>query len=96
MRHWFKKTGENTIELKEKRWAAVKIVLIIFTVIAVYYNFIDPRYQNMTKTHIYTALLMGSRFFIHRRAFVKLHGRCKYSAQQKKSAHEKPWAGFVL
>lgn len=37
----------------------------------------------MTKTHIYTALLMGSRFFIHRRAFVKLHGRCKYSAQQK-------------
>ena len=48
MRHWFKKTGENTIELKEKRWAAVKIVLIIFTVIAVYYNFIDPRYQNMT------------------------------------------------
>ena len=49
MRHWFKKTGENTIELKEKRWAAVKIVLIIFTVIAVYYNFIDPRYQNMTK-----------------------------------------------
>ena len=55
MRHWFKKTGENTIELKEKRWAAVKIVLIIFTVIAVYYNFIDPRYQNMTKTHIYAA-----------------------------------------
>ena len=48
MRHWFKKTGENTIELKEKRWAAVKIVLIIFTVIAVYYDFIDPRYQNMT------------------------------------------------
>lgn len=37
----------------------------------------------MTKTHIYTALLMGSRFFIHRQAFVKLHGRCKYSAQQK-------------
>ena len=29
MRHWFKKTSENTIELKEKRWAAVKIVLII-------------------------------------------------------------------
>ena len=55
MRHWFKKTGENTIELKEMRWAAVKIVLIIFTVIAVYYNFIDPRYQNMTKTHIYAA-----------------------------------------
>ena len=55
MRHWFKKTGENTIELKEKRWAAVKIVLIIFTVIAVYYDFIDPRYQNMTKTHIYAA-----------------------------------------
>lgn len=55
MRHWFKKTSENTIELKEKRWAAVKIVLIIFTVIAVYYNFIDPRYQNMTKTHIYAA-----------------------------------------
>ncbi|NEN75573.1 hypothetical protein F9B74_04420 [Pelistega sp. NLN82] len=26
MRHWFRKTGENTIELKEKRWAAVKIV----------------------------------------------------------------------
>lgn len=50
----------------------------------------------ITKTHIYTALLMGSRFFIHRRAFVKLHGRCKYSAQQKKSAHKKPWAGFVL
>lgn len=37
----------------------------------------------MTKTHIYTTLLMGSRFFIHRRTFVKLHGRCKYSAQQK-------------
>ena len=55
MRHWFKKTGENTIELKEKRWAAVKIVFIIFTVIAVYYDFIDPRYQNMTKTHIYAA-----------------------------------------
>ena len=55
MRHWFKKADNNTIELKEKRWAAVKIVLIIFTVIAVYYDFIDPRYQNMTKTHIYAA-----------------------------------------
>ena len=55
MRHWFKKTGENTIELKEKRWAAVKIVLIILAITAVYYNFIDPRYQNMTKTHIYAA-----------------------------------------
>ena len=55
MRRWFKITDNNTIELKEKRWAAVKIVLIIFTVIAVYYNFIDPRYQNMTKTHIYAA-----------------------------------------
>ena len=48
MRHWFKKTGENTIELKEKRWAAVKIVLIILAITAVYYDFIDPRYQNMT------------------------------------------------
>ncbi|WP_233117355.1 hypothetical protein, partial [Aggregatibacter actinomycetemcomitans] len=55
MRRWFRKTGENTIELKEKRWAAVKIVFIIFTVIAVYYDFIDPRYQNMTKTHMYAA-----------------------------------------
>ncbi len=55
MRRWFKITDNNTIELKEKRWAAVKIVLIIFTVIAVYYDFIDPRYQNMTKTHIYAA-----------------------------------------
>ncbi|WP_109422860.1 hypothetical protein [Aggregatibacter actinomycetemcomitans] len=55
MRRWFKKTGENTIELKEKRWAAVKIVFIIFAVISVYYDFIDPRYQNMTKTHIYAA-----------------------------------------
>ena len=43
MRHWFKKTGENTIELKEKRWAAVKIVLIILAITAVYYDFIDPR-----------------------------------------------------
>ena len=39
MRHWFKKTGENTIELKEKRWAAVKIVLVIILVAGVYYNF---------------------------------------------------------
>lgn len=49
----------------------------------------------MTKTHIYTALLMGSRFFIHRRAFVKLNGRCKYSAQQK-NLPTKIGAGFVL
>lgn len=48
----------------------------------------------MTKTHIYTVLLMGSRFFIHRRAFVKLHGRCKYSAQQK-NLPTKIAAGFL-
>ena len=47
MRHWFKKTGENTIELKEKRWAAVKIVLVIILVAGVYYNFIDSRYNEM-------------------------------------------------
>ena len=47
IRHWFKKTGENTIELKEKRWAAVKIVLVIILVAGVYYNFIDSRYNEM-------------------------------------------------
>ncbi|MCQ9124117.1 hypothetical protein [Rodentibacter caecimuris] len=57
MRRWFRKTGENTIELKEKRWAAVKIVLVIFAIVSIYYNFIDPRYTNMTKTHIYAAFL---------------------------------------
>ena len=40
MRHWFKKTGENTIELKEKRWAAVKIVLVIILVAGVYLSLI--------------------------------------------------------
>ncbi|MCR1838027.1 hypothetical protein NSA18_09050 [Pasteurella caecimuris] len=57
MRRWFRKTDENTIELKEKRWAAVKIVLIILAMTAIYYDFIDPRYTNMTKTHIYAAFL---------------------------------------
>ena len=47
MRHWFKKTDENTIELKEKRWAAVKIVLVIILVAGLYYNFIDSRYNEM-------------------------------------------------
>ena len=52
MRHWFKKTGENTIELKEKRWAAVKIVLVIILVAGVYYNFIDSRYKETTWRHL--------------------------------------------
>ena len=47
MRHWFKKADNNTIELKEKRWAAVKIVLVIILVAGVYYNFIDSRYNEM-------------------------------------------------
>jgi hypothetical protein len=47
MRRWFKITDNNTIELKEKRWAAVKIVLVIILVAGVYYNFIDSRYNEM-------------------------------------------------
>ncbi|WP_241009011.1 hypothetical protein, partial [Aggregatibacter actinomycetemcomitans] len=62
MRRWFKKTDENTIELKEKRWAAVKIVFIIFTVIAVYYEFIDPRYQEFTIQELKFAFQPESRF----------------------------------
>ena len=62
MRRWFRKTGENTIELKEKRWAAVKIVFIIFTVISVYYDFIDPRYQEFTIQELKFAFQPESRF----------------------------------
>ena len=47
MRRWFKIPDNNTIELKEKRWAAVKIVLVIILVAGVYYNFIDSRYNEM-------------------------------------------------
>ena len=62
MRHWFKKTGENTIELKEKRWAAVKIVLIILAITAVYYDFIDPRYQEFTIQELKFAFQPETRF----------------------------------
>ncbi|THA05288.1 hypothetical protein D3M78_12005, partial [Rodentibacter pneumotropicus] len=48
MRHWFRKTGENTIELKEKRWAAVKIILGIVLLAGIYYSFIDSSYKEMT------------------------------------------------
>ena len=62
MRHWFKKTSENTIELKEKRWAAVKIVLIILAITAVYYDFIDPRYQEFTIQELKFAFQPETRF----------------------------------
>ena len=62
MRHWFKKTGENTIELKEKRWAAVKIVLIILAITAVYYDFIYPRYQEFTIQELKFAFQPETRF----------------------------------
>ena len=52
MRRWFKITDNNTIELKEKRWAAVKIVLVIILVAGVYYNFIDSRYKETTWRHL--------------------------------------------
>lgn len=62
MRHWFKKTSENTIELKEKRWAAVKIVLIILAITAVYYDFIYPRYQEFTIQELKFAFQPETRF----------------------------------
>ncbi|MBN6063280.1 hypothetical protein HYE62_02795, partial [Aggregatibacter actinomycetemcomitans] len=34
--------------MKEKRWAAVKLVLGIILVAGIYYNFIDSRYKEMT------------------------------------------------
>lgn len=52
MRRWFRKTGENTIELKEKRWGGIKIILGIILLIGIYYNFIDPRYKDDTWRYI--------------------------------------------
>ncbi|WP_077586619.1 hypothetical protein [Rodentibacter caecimuris] len=48
MRSWFRKTDENTIELKEKRWAFIKIIFGIMLLIGIYYSFIDSRYKEMT------------------------------------------------
>ncbi|OOF78717.1 hypothetical protein BKG96_05260 [Rodentibacter caecimuris] len=62
MRRWFRKTDENTIELKEKRWAAVKIVLIILAMTAIYYDFIDPRYQAFTIQELKFAFQPETRF----------------------------------
>lgn len=48
MRRWFRKTDDNTIELKEKRWAFVKVFLGIILLAGIYYNFMDPRYKEET------------------------------------------------
>ncbi|OOF63657.1 hypothetical protein [Rodentibacter pneumotropicus] len=55
MRRWFRKTDENAIELKEKRWGWIKIILGLILMGGGYYDFIDARYQEMTKTYIYAA-----------------------------------------
>ncbi|EHB89401.1 hypothetical protein [Aggregatibacter aphrophilus] len=55
MRHWFEKTDENTIEVKEKKWGFVKAFFMALIIGWIYYDFIDPRYQEMTKNHIYAA-----------------------------------------
>ena len=52
MRHWFSKVDENTIELKEKRWAPVKIVLCFILIVSVYYDFINPNYKKDTLRYI--------------------------------------------
>lgn len=50
----------------------------------------------MTKTHIYTALLMGSRFLFIDGHSLNFTADANTAHSKKKSAHEKPWAGFVL
>ncbi|TCP96511.1 hypothetical protein EDC44_10444 [Cricetibacter osteomyelitidis] len=52
MRRWFRKTGENTIEVKEKRWGILKLLFLVFIMIGIYYDFIDPRYKDNTWNNI--------------------------------------------
>ena len=52
MRRWFKITDNNTIELKEKRWAFIKIIFGVMLLIGIYYSFIDSRYKETTWRHL--------------------------------------------
>ncbi|TGY47382.1 hypothetical protein E5343_11875 [Rodentibacter caecimuris] len=62
MRHWFRKTDENTIEIKEKKWGFVKVFFIALIVGWIYYDFIDPRYQALTIQELKFAFQPESRF----------------------------------
>ncbi|THA02442.1 hypothetical protein [Rodentibacter pneumotropicus] len=62
MRRWFKKNGENTIELKEKRWGLIKFFFIPLFITWIYYDFIDPRYQAFTIQELKFAFQPETRF----------------------------------
>ncbi|MBN6067455.1 hypothetical protein HYE54_08450 [Aggregatibacter actinomycetemcomitans] len=62
MRRWFKKAGENTIETQEKKWGFAKAFFMVLIIGWIYYDFIDPRYQESTIQELKFAFQPESRF----------------------------------